>query len=389
MVKVFTSGVDGDQWFYAMELVEGATLAAVSRVLQARSSSAVGLDLATWQESLSQACVESRKEEESLSDPHLGVSKPVPPRGESEQATARLPSPARRGYVNQVAELVRQVSLGTCAAPGGVIHRDIKPSNVVVTADGTQAVLMDLGLAQLGDEIGQKNNANLTTKFVGTLRYASPEQILDSAKVDRRTDVYSLGGMLWELLTLRPLYGATESTPDYVLQRQIVLDEPRRVRVYHPGIPRDLEAIVAKCLEKKRNDRYATAAELAEDLRRFRAGEPVQARPVGVLGRTLRWGTAAGASGAGGGGVRSCDIAGGNGLLVLGFSPRANRVYHDFENGGECRWGSPASKGSRRGSVTHDAVPSAGGASGAGRHHQRIWRADDAAASRDVHREPR
>jgi hypothetical protein len=212
----------------------------------------------------------------------------------------------------------------------------------MVTADGTQAVLMDLGLAQLVDESDKKHHRNLTTKFVGTLRYASPEQILDSSKVDRRTDVYSLGVVLWELLTLRPLYGASDSTPDYQLQQKIVLDEPERVRTYHPGIPRDLEAIVASCLEKKPDQRYATAAELGDDLRLFLAGEPVKARPVGPLGRTLRWARRRP--------LRAAMVA--LGCVLLSLTLGAGYAYWDFHRerieyyqDSVKRWGVPAGIG--------------------------------------------
>jgi serine/threonine protein kinase len=161
-----------------------------------------------------------------------------------------------------------------------IIHRDIKPANIMVTADGTQAVLMDLGLAQLADEM--EGRVTRTRQFVGTLRYASPEQVLAVGKMDRRTDIYSLGATLWELLTLRPMFGATELTPTADLMQRIQYEEPARLRKYHPGIPRDLEAIVLKCLEKDSRRRYATARELAQDLRSFLADKPVRARQVAM-----------------------------------------------------------------------------------------------------------
>src|SRR5262249_35484902 len=121
------------------------------------------------------------------------------------------------------------------------------------------------------------------------LRYASPQQVLAVAKLDRRSDIYSLGATLWELLTLRPLYGATDQTPTPELMERIQRQEPERPRRYNPGISRDLEAVVLKCLEKDPARRYTTAHELAEDLSRILAGEPVVARPVGGMERGWRW----------------------------------------------------------------------------------------------------
>jgi formylglycine-generating enzyme required for sulfatase activity len=169
----------------------------------------------------------------------------------------------------------------------GVIHRDIKPGHIMVTADGGQAVLMDLGLAQLADDA--EGRLTRTRQFVGTLRYASPQQVLAVGNLDRRTDVYSLGATLWELLALRPLFGATEQTPTPVLMEQIQHEDPPGLRKYHPGLPRDLEAIAARCLEKRPERRYATAGELADDLGRFLTGEPVRARPVRGWERAVKW----------------------------------------------------------------------------------------------------
>ena len=136
---------------------------------------------------------------------------------------------------------------------------------------------MDLGLAQLADEADGR--LTRTRQFVGTLRYASPEQVLAAGQVDRRTDVYSLGATLWELLTLRPIFGAGEHTPTPDLMLMIQTTDPESPRKYNRHVPRDLQAIVMKCLEKDRTRRYSTAADLAADLGRFLNGEPVSAQP--------------------------------------------------------------------------------------------------------------
>src|SRR5207244_5266697 len=166
----------------------------------------------------------------------------------------RPPGGGGGAYVGGVAELVRQVAAAAHARhESGVIHRDIKPGNVMVTPDGAEAVLMDLGLAQLADE--SEGRLTRTRQFVGTLRYASPEQVL-SVPLDRRSDVYSLGATLWELLTLRPLFDATDQTPTHELMLKIQHADPEDPRRINPGVPEDLEAVVLKCLEKDRSRRY-------------------------------------------------------------------------------------------------------------------------------------
>src|ERR1700745_140493 len=97
------------------------------------------------------------------------------------------------------------------------------------------------------------------------------------ARLARRNDVYSLGATLWELLALRPIYGATEATPTPELMEKIQREEPERLRSYNTGVNADLEAIVFKCLEKDARQRYASAADLGEDLRRYLDGEPIKA----------------------------------------------------------------------------------------------------------------
>ncbi|HEV3384936.1 MAG TPA: protein kinase, partial [Gemmata sp.] len=308
LVKIFTSGSEGDQWYYAMELLEGVPLSVVCDQVRTSVASVTALDLPTWQGKVLEACEAGLRAEKPLSDRwrsrnmdsvHAGIesSENAPSAGAkpareplspvvSSLAPERLPG--GRNYVEQIAELVRQTAEAAHALhEAGIIHRDIKPGNIMVSADGAQAVLIDPGLAKLADEVDGR--LTRTRQFVGTLRYASPEQVLAVGGLDRRTDIYSLGASLWELLTLRPLYGADDQMPTPELMRRIQYQEPERVRKYNLGIPRDLDAIVLKCLEKDAKGRYATAHELAQDLVLFLAGRPVRARPVGSAERLWRW----------------------------------------------------------------------------------------------------
>ncbi len=270
IVKIFTSGADGEQWFYAMELVEGSDLATVCNYL---ASGAAGRpENAGWEGALAAARAAARRRERPLDGTIPRAGEPDTPAEPSAAA------PASQGYIRHAVDLVRQVAGAAHALhEAGVIHRDIKPGNILLTADGSQAVLMDLGLAQLQDE--EQGRLTRTRQFVGTLRYASPEQVLAVVRLDRRSDVYNLGATLWELLALRPLYGATDDTPTPELMQRIQYEEPPRPGQYNRGVPADLEAIVLKCLEKDPRRRYATAAELADDLSRWLRGEAVRAQP--------------------------------------------------------------------------------------------------------------
>jgi serine/threonine protein kinase/WD40 repeat protein len=184
-----------------------------------------------------------------------------------------------REYYRSVARIGRQVAQGLGYAHArGVIHRDIKPSNLLLDTEGI-VWITDFGLAKTED-----HGLTRTGDILGTLRYMAPERFRGEG--DRRADLYALGLTLYELLTLRPAF----DSPDRLkLIEQIKSHDPPRPRERDPHVPRDLETIVVKASDKDPDRRYATAEELAEDLRRFLAGEPIRARQVGELERAWKW----------------------------------------------------------------------------------------------------
>jgi serine/threonine protein kinase/tetratricopeptide (TPR) repeat protein len=185
----------------------------------------------------------------------------------------------------QAADLVQKMAEAMAYAhQHGVVHRDLKPANVLMMLDGTPKI-GDFGLAKRIDE----NESGLTRTGVvmGTPSYMSPEQAEARADdVGPLSDVYSLGAILYDLLTGRPPFRGT-SVMDTL--QQLRTREPVPPVQLQPGVPHDLETICLKCLQKEGAKRYASATELAADLKRFLNGEPIHARPVSRAERLWRW----------------------------------------------------------------------------------------------------
>ena len=173
----------------------------------------------------------------------------------------------------------------------GVLHRDIKPANIILEraegeAGGLTVVprLTDFGLAKIVEE---KTSSTLSGIVLGTAQYMAPEQAAGHLeRIGPATDVYGLGAVLYEMLTGRP---PIEGNTTIDTLRRLLIDDPAEVGRLVPGVPSDLDAIVMRCLNKSVTDRYASAADLAADLRRFLDGRPTVARPLTLRQRAGRW----------------------------------------------------------------------------------------------------
>jgi serine/threonine protein kinase/Flp pilus assembly protein TadD len=257
IVPVFGVGCERGVHYYAMQFIDGRTLADV--IAQQRREDVQQLPTTPAAEAAASATT-------------------APP---AAQATSTSPRDAT--YFRRAAEWgIQAAEALDCAHQLGVVHRDVKPGNLLVDAGGRLWVT-DFGLAQVQSDA----RLTLTGDLVGTLRYMSPEQALAKRVViDHRTDVYSLGATLYELLTLQPAYSGNDRQE---LLRQIAFEEPRALRRINRAIPAELQTIVLKALEKNPAERYGTAQELADDLRRWLDDRPIQARRPSWGRRVAKW----------------------------------------------------------------------------------------------------
>jgi hypothetical protein len=191
-------------------------------------------------------------------------------------------SRGRDAYRSAAALIAQVADALDYAHDAGVVHRDIKPANLLLDGKGTVWVT-DFGLAQVSADAGLTRTGDV----FGTLRYSSPEQASGNrVLVDHRTDIYSLGATLYELLTLVPIFPGQDRQS---LLNEILNTEPTPPRRLDRTIPVDLETIVLKAVAKTPGERYATAGELAADLRRFLGEQPIQARRPTLADRGRKW----------------------------------------------------------------------------------------------------
>jgi serine/threonine protein kinase len=272
IVPIYAVGSDRGVHFYAMQLVAGQTLAQVVEQMRKKEDAGcsmlvTGLDPAS-------------------SNQHPASRNQHPVSSIDTQPIAALSTQRSTGgaaYYRTVASLGIQAAEALEHAHScGIVHRDIKPSNLLLDERGT-LWLTDFGLAA----VDSSGDLTMSGDLLGTLRYMSPEQTLGSRVVlDHRTDIYSLGATVYELLTLQPAFDAADRGE---LLRQIAVVEPRPPRRIDPAIPADLETIVLKAMSKDATSRYASAQSMADDLRRFLEHKPIQARRPSLLEKASKW----------------------------------------------------------------------------------------------------
>jgi WD40 repeat protein/serine/threonine protein kinase len=281
IVPVYFVGCERGVHFYAMQFIEGQTLGQVIADLRLQI-----LDLQKA-DSHREPAVQPVTQDGQPPGPQSAIcdlqsaiplTTTVPAAGLSTERSTRSAA-----FFRTVANLgVEAAEALEHAHQLGVIHRDIKPANLLVDAGGHLWVT-DFGLARLASDA----SLTMTGDLLGTLRYMSPEQALAKRVViDHRTDVYSLGVTLYELLTLEPAYSGRSR--EEVL-RQIAFEEPRPPRRLNKSIPAELETIVLKAIAKNPEERYATAQELADDLKRFLEDKPIKAKRPSLRQRAVKW----------------------------------------------------------------------------------------------------
>ncbi|MCB9850887.1 MAG: protein kinase [Phycisphaerales bacterium] len=276
IVPIYAQGEHEGTYFYAMELIDGSSLDTAIRCrtrLLSPSNPALS-------QNISRSDVASGDAETTVLPPSAQPRVVVP--DAAPEQDARTLHRTRHDF-SHLARLLSEVADGLeHAHAAGVIHRDIKPQNLLVGVD-ERLHITDFGLARLADA----PSITVSGEVMGTPAYLSPEQArADQKAIDQRTDVYSLGVTLYELLTLRrPFRGETREQ----ILTGIKETEPTPPRTFDEHIPKDLQTICLKAMEKEVGRRYPTAAALAEDLRRFADGRPILSRPAGPLTKAIKW----------------------------------------------------------------------------------------------------
>jgi WD40 repeat protein/serine/threonine protein kinase len=287
IVPIFSVGEQDGACFYAMQLIDGHALDWCIDVLCARHDPPCLTRAATPSRALTESRTGPEVTEAQASAPTAADEPPVRPAWPSIPVDPDLDPVGYWRFAARVgAEAAEALDY---AHRQRVLHRDIKPANLLLDADG-QVWVLDFGLAKLlprpgVDDAGEASDAITEPGDVlGTIRYMAPERFAGEA--DERSDVYSLGLTLYELLAVRPAFVAKDRV---MLMQKILTTEPPPLRRVEPRVPADLATIVATASQSDSRRRYASAGDMAADLRRFLEGRPIHARRIGVAARAARW----------------------------------------------------------------------------------------------------
>ena len=282
IVPVYSIGSDRGTYFYSMQFIDGQSLEHVIAGLQSGCDSWTPPSPVTNSPAAVSCDRNGTTIDVDLDSFNVSIGD-APQSTESIKRMATHISARSRNHVRRIAELgIQAADAIHYAHEHGIVHRDIKPSNLLIDRGG-KLWIADFGLAQC---VGL-GSLTRSGDVVGTLRYMSPEQAAGKTHwIDNRTDIYSLGLTLYELLTLRP---AVDGNDRLCMLRQIEHEQPTAPRRHNPSIPVDLENIILKAISKDREDRYFTAGELARDLQRWLDGKSTLARRPSAVDRTARW----------------------------------------------------------------------------------------------------
>jgi serine/threonine protein kinase len=274
IADVYFIGQDRQVCYMAMEFIDGLTLRRVIDRLAASHDAALTIDLALGQGYHEETGVREERFDLPTVDYRGGAERPreVEPAGPGWLTPDARQLIVSRSHIRRCCEVAVEVALALAHAhERGVVHRDIKPENILIDRQG-RVHLIDFGVAHFFEDASLTN----TGALVGTPMYMSPEQVSGHLALDHRTDIYSLGMVLYELLALaRPIAAPTREG----VLRQIVTKPMSPASWYNPSIPRDLEGVLHKATAKDPDDRYPTASDFAADLRRWLEGKPVTALP--------------------------------------------------------------------------------------------------------------
>lgn len=301
IVPVFGVGESDGRHYYAMQFIQGLGLDevahAVRRIRQKRSramsdhSGRQEASVEVLAEALLSGNFRATEIQETASrDSEAGRDVPLAASSSADASDSEIRLPGQSttmttadnggAYWDSVARIGIQVSEALqYASNEGVLHRDIKPSNLLLDLKGTVWVA-DFGLAKSDESDALTNPGDI----LGTLRYMAPERF--QGQSDLRSDIYSLGATLYELIALRPMFDETDR---HRLVRHIVDSEPVRLSKFEVGVPADLETVILKAISRDPSDRYATAADFAEDLKRFVEDRPILARRVSRTEKLRKW----------------------------------------------------------------------------------------------------